>query len=88
MFGYDFIEMLSICVNKNTQIELRIRTTTTSIKATLRTPEGIVRNSDSYLILRDCTNREIVIPATSVVYMTVDELAYLSDKPRKNYIQW
>lgn len=88
MYGYDFKEMLTACMKKNAQIELRIRMTTTSIKVILRTADAIVRDTDLYLVLRDCTNREIVIPATSVVYMTVDESAYLSDKPRKNYIQW
>ena len=89
MFGYNFIEMLNNCMNKNTQIELRIHMTTgVSIKAILRTSDAIVRDTDLYLVLRDWCNREIVIPSTSVVYMTIDEMAYLSDKPRKNYIQW
>ena len=89
MFGYDFKEMVNSCMKDNAQIELRIRMTTgVLIKAILRTPDAIVRDTDVYLALRDCNNREIVIPTTSVVYMTVDEMAYLSDKPRKNYINW
>jgi hypothetical protein len=85
MFGYNFREMLTTAEKNGKQIELSIHMDKQFIKAVLRTEDGVVRDTDNYLILRDY-NREIVIPMASVVYMTVDERDYLSDKPRKNYI--
>jgi hypothetical protein len=85
MFGYNFREMLTTAEKTGKQIEIFIRMNNHFIKAILRTEDGVVRDTDNYLILRDY-NREIVIPMASVVYMTVDERDYLSDKPRKNYI--
>jgi hypothetical protein len=85
MFGYNFREMVTTAEKNSKQIELSIHMDKQFIKAVLRTEDGVVRDTDNYLILRDY-NREIVIPMASVVYMTVDERDYLSDKPRKNYI--
>jgi hypothetical protein len=85
MFGYNFREMLTTAEKNGKQIELSVHMDKRFIKAVLRTEDGVVRDTDNYLILRDY-NREIVIPMASVVYMTVDERDYLSDKPRKNYI--
>jgi len=85
MFGYNFKEMVTTAEKNDKQIELSIHMDKRFIKAILRTEDGVVRDTDNYLILRDY-NREIVIPMASVVYMTVDERDYLSDKPRKNYI--
>jgi hypothetical protein len=85
MFGYNFREMVTTAEKNGKQIELSIHMDKQFIKAVLRTEDGVVRDTDNYLILRDY-NREIVIPMASVVYMTVDERDYLSDKPRKNYI--
>jgi hypothetical protein len=77
--------MVTTAEKNGKQIELFVHMDKRFIKAVLRTEDGVVRDTDNYLILRDY-NREIVIPMASVVYMTVDERDYLSDKPRKNYI--
>lgn len=87
MFGYNFKDMVANIEDNNTELEVCIHTDKRFIRAVLRTADGVVRDTDNYLVIKATDyNHEVVIPMASVVYMTVDERAYLSDKPRKDYI--
>ena len=87
MFGYNFKNLTENIEKNGTELEVRIYTNSKFFRAILRTADGVVRDTDNYLIIKATDyNHEIVIPASSVVYMTVEERAYPSDKPRKDYI--